>query len=191
MSLSREFTLTGIAVLLILICLNALIEPRHDLRNYDIFTEMMISKADESFHSSGDLPGGIVEQELVQGVFPRGLTPFEYGTGSEEAQRAGRELINPFSEPSAEELDRGRQVYGVYCGNCHGPDGEGHGRVVARGMLSPPSFLAARAMAMPDGEMFHVITKGQGNMKSHAAQVAPNDRWKVIRWIRSLQEGTR
>ena len=190
MSLSREFALTGIAVLVLLFCLSALLEPRHDLRNLDIFREMMDSKAQESFNTSSVLAGGITQQELIAGVVPRGALPFDYGDGAEEAQRAGQELENPFLAASSEDLQRGRQVFGVYCANCHGNDGEGRGRVVVRGMLPPPSLLAARATGMPDGEMFHVITRGQGNMKSHAAQVATNDRWKAIRWIRSLQEGT-
>jgi hypothetical protein len=35
--------------------------------------------------------------------------------------------------------------------------------------------------------MFHVITMGRNNMPSHAAQVAHDDRWKVILHVRKLQ----
>jgi hypothetical protein len=42
---------------------------------------------------------------------------------------------------------------------------------------------------MRDGQMFHVLTKGQGNMPSYAVQVAPEDRWKAILHVRTLQKG--
>lgn len=188
MSLSRELALTALAVLVFLLGLDAVVEPRYDVRNYEILTEMVYSKAQESFGESSFLPGRLTQQELVEGVVTRGELPFAYGEGSEEAQRAGRELVNPYAESSPEVLQRGRRVYGIYCANCHDKGGEGRGPVVQRGMLPPPSLLADRALAMPDGEMFHVVTRGQGNMKPHAAQVAAEDRWKAIRWIRSLQE---
>ena len=56
-------------------------------------------------------------------------------------------------------------------------------------MLPPPSFLAARAMEMPDGQMFHVLTLGQGNMPTFAAQLEPDDRWRVILHLRKVQKG--
>jgi len=189
MSLTREFVMTAVVVLFILFGLEAVVEPRHDVRNYEIFTEMVDSKAQETFRLSSVLPGGMTQQELVEGVIPRGELPFAYGDGPEEAQRAGRELVNPFAESTPETLQRGRRVYGIFCANCHDSQGEGRGPVVMRGMLPPPSLLADRALAMPDGEMFHVVTRGQGNMKSHAAQILPEDRWRAIRWIRVLQEG--
>ena len=189
MSLSRELALAAIAVLVILLVLDAAVEPRYDVRNYEVFTEMVNSKAQESFGESSLLPGGVTQQDLEEGVVTRGELPFAYDEGPEEAQRAGRELANPYAESSPEVLQRGRRVYGIYCTNCHDARGEGRGPVVQRGMLPPPSLLADRALAMPDGEMFHVVTRGQGNMRAHAAQIAAKDRWKAIRWIRFLQEG--
>ena len=56
-------------------------------------------------------------------------------------------------------------------------------------MLPPPFLTAARATQMADGEMFHILTYGQGNMASYAAQLTREERWMVIRHVRSLQEG--
>ena len=36
--------------------------------------------------------------------------------------------------------------------------------------------------------MFHVVTCGQGNMPSYAAQVSTEERWKAILHIRRIQE---
>jgi hypothetical protein len=56
-------------------------------------------------------------------------------------------------------------------------------------MLPPPSLKAERAVQMRDGQLFHVITRGQGNMASYAVQVRPEDRWKAILHVRALQAG--
>ncbi|HNA07430.1 MAG TPA: cytochrome c, partial [Leptospiraceae bacterium] len=34
----------------------------------------------------------------------------------------------------------------------------------------------------------HIITMGRGLMASYAAQIEPDDRWKIILYIRKLQE---
>jgi mono/diheme cytochrome c family protein len=172
---------------IVLLVLEGLLHPNPRERNYEIFTEMVYSEAGESFSPSSVLPGAQTQQPIVAGVVVRGQRPFRYGPGPEEAKRAGDELANTM-EATPEALARGAAVYGVYCVLCHGGDGNGQGPIVARGMLPPPSFHAARALEMGDGEMFHVITMGQGNMGSHAAQVGADDRWKVVLHIRALQQ---
>jgi mono/diheme cytochrome c family protein len=160
-------------------------------RNLEIFTEMAYSEAGESFTPSLVLPGGMTQQQLVPGVVPRGPLPLRYGVGPEEAQRAGRELRSPLDPADAEALDTGRDLYGIYCTVCHDAGGNGLGPVVMRGMLPPPSLHAARAVEMPDGEMFHILTYGQGNMASYAAQLSREERWRVILYVRRLQEENR
>jgi len=40
---------------------------------------------------------------------------------------------------------------------------------------------------MPDGQMFHTITHGLNLMQSYAAQIAVEDRWAIIAYVRALQ----
>ena len=54
-------------------------------------------------------------------------------------------------------------------------------------MLPPPSLHALRATQMPDGELFHVLTYGQGNMPAYAAQMTRDERWMVLLHVRDLQ----
>lgn len=160
-------------------------DPRQ--RNLEVFTEMVYSRAVESFTASGELPGGVTQQPLVAGVVPRGELPLHFGVGPEEALRAGRELANPLSPENTADVGRGQQLYGIYCVVCHDAGGNGRGPVVLRGMLPPPSLHAVRALEMADGEMFHIVTYGQGNMASYAAQLSREERWQVILYVRSLQ----
>jgi len=78
--------------------------------------------------------------------------------------------------------------YAAFCAVCHGAGGLGDGSVTKRGVPPPPSLLADHARQMPDGEIYHLLTLGRGNMASYATQVQRADRWKVIRYIRSLQK---
>jgi len=122
-----------------------------------------------------------------EGTIPVGYYPFTYGESEEEAIRAGEELVNPF-EPTPEVLARGQQVFETMCLVCHGVGGEGDGPIIGR-FPNPPNYLSERTRGFPDGRIFHVITRGQGIMPSHAVQVRPDDRWKVVLYVRELQAG--
>jgi mono/diheme cytochrome c family protein len=108
-----------------------------------------------------------------------------------EALTAGNEAIPPeYRRPRAtlELVRRGKEVYENHCIVCHGPTGAGDGPVVARGFPAPPSLLAPKARAYPDGRIFHVVTVGQNRvMPSYAASLEPRDRWAVVFYVRALQ----
>ena len=133
------------------------------------------------------LPGGLGQQALVAGVVPRGQMPFRYGTGEEEAQRAGRELRNPYAKGDVAALARGADVYRVHCVPCHDATGAGRGTAVMRGMLPPPPFAGSNAMQMADGRMFHLLTLGRGNMPAMGGRIDADDRWSAVLHVRALQ----
>lgn len=133
-------------------------------------------------------PHGQALWQPPEGTVAVETTPFPYGPGPEEAKRAGLEMKNPL-EPTDANLARGKQVFETICFACHGLRGEGDGPIIGR-FPNPPSLLAARARSLPDGHIFHIITRGQGIMPSHAVQVLPVDRWRAILHLRTLQGGT-
>jgi len=156
-----------------------------NVRNYEWPTQMQYSPASRPQTSNPVLPNGMTAQPPVAGTIPRGFQPFHFGLEPVEAERAGRELKNPFPS-TAENLARGQYIYSNYCVACHGATGGGDGPVIPK-YPNPPSYKTETSKALPDGNMFHVITMGRNNMPSHAAQVSPDDRWKVILYIRKLQ----
>ena len=188
----RGYLIVAVVIAVCSLLVSRMTQPDNSRRNLEIFTEMVYSTAVESFTPSSQLPGGTAQQPLVAGVVPRGLLPLSFGPGPEEAKRAGTELQNPFygddGTVDEEALARGTRLYAIYCVNCHDAGGDGRGPIVQRGMLPPPSLHAARAMELPDGEMFHILTFGQGNMASHAAQLSRDERWQVLLYVRRLQE---
>jgi mono/diheme cytochrome c family protein len=154
-------------------------------RNLEWPTQMQYSPAYASESPNPVLPLGMTQQLPVAGTIPRGFKPFRYVATPEEAERAGRELNNPF-EASEPHLSRGQAVYSNYCAVCHGSTGAGDGVLIPK-YPNPPSFNTEKSKAIADGHLFHVITMGRVNMPSHAALVTADDRWKAILYIRKLQ----
>jgi mono/diheme cytochrome c family protein len=125
---------------------------------------------------------GITLQRPVVGTIKRGYQPFHYGKGEAEAIRAGAELSNPF-HATAPVLANGKALFEIYCLVCHGEQGKGDGPISSK-IPPPPSYKSDRLLQFPPGRIFHVITMGANKMPSYAAQLAPEERWQVITYIR-------
>lgn len=132
----------------------------------------------------------------------------------------------PFELTEAD-LTRGATRYAVFCTPCHGPLGNGYGKIVERGYLRPTSFHKkvvdpahekpypgdpgyveagdvtklprgysrgfdrwGKKVALedaPNGYFYEVITHGYGGMPAYNEQIPPEDRWRIIAYIRALQ----
>ncbi len=128
-----------------------------------------------------------------------GSTLADQGVAATPSQNASvtaqyQGFVNTFPFPIDEQaLDRGQERYNVYCSLCHGGTGDGLGMIVRRGYRRPPSYHDDRLRQAPVGYFFDVITNGFGAMPDYSAQISPEDRWKIIAYIRALQlsrEGT-
>jgi len=86
-----------------------------------------------------------------------------------------------------EVLKRGQERYNISCSPCHGRLGDGDGLIVKRGFRRPPSLTDDRLLKEPVAHFYDVITNGNGAMSSYADQLNPEDRYKVIAYIRALQ----
>ncbi len=157
--------------------------------NYQPLVEggMAHSPAYDSFDANPNFPDGLTLRSPVANTIARGQLPLPYKPSPEDALRAGVELRNPFTDRDAHRLQRGAAVFANYCQVCHGPLGMGDGPVTQGGFPPPPSLLATRAARMPEGQMFHILTYGQGNMPAIAPQLPREDRWSVILHVRQLQ----
>lgn len=87
-------------------------------------------------------------------------------------------------------LERGRERYTIYCAPCHGTLGDGQGMTVRYGMgvvAQNGNYHSDRLRAMPEGEIFHVITNGRNTMLPYADKLTPDERWAVVAYVRALQ----
>ena len=87
-----------------------------------------------------------------------------------------------------EVLERGRERYNIYCAPCHSRLGDGNGFIPSRGFArKPQSFHDQRLRKAPLGYFYDVITNGFGIMPDYASQIAPQDRWNIVAYVRALQ----
>ncbi|MGB6941010.1 MAG: cytochrome c [Bryobacteraceae bacterium] len=122
---------------------------------------------------------------MVEGTVARGHLRID------DARYTGKidgEDIDQFPIPIAKaDIERGQQRFNIYCTPCHGHLGDGNGMVVLRGFRQPPSYYEDRLVHAPVGHFFDVVTNGFGAMPSYASRVEPDDRWRIIAYIRALQ----
>jgi len=122
---------------------------------------------------------------MVEGTVARGHLRID------DARYTGKidgEDIDQFPIPIAkEDIERGQTRFNIYCTPCHGHLGDGNGMVVLRGFRQPPSYYSDRLVHAPVGHYFDAVTNGFGAMPSYASRIQPDDRWRIIAYIRALQ----
>lgn len=152
---------------------------------YIYFPDMTYSRAYETYSENPNYENNMTLRTPAEGTIPRGYKPFPYEKTEEDLALAGKELTNPF-EPSKENLERGALVYQRNCKQCHGDlgDGQGHLYTSKRYPYPPASLINDKMKARPDGEMFHQVTVGYGIMGAQGPILRPEDRWKVILFVR-------
>ncbi len=128
---------------------------------------------------------GRSERPVVPGTVARGHLQIDEQLYTGKANGA---LAETFPFPiTREDLARGRERFNIFCSPCHGRLGDGQGMIVQRGFPPPPSYHQDRLRQAPVGHFFDVITNGYGRMYSYASRVSPQDRWRIIAYIRALQ----
>ncbi|MGB3619231.1 MAG: cytochrome c [Catalinimonas sp.] len=132
----------------------------------------------------------------VQGTVPRRAWTGQYRTElasdimvydihPDSAQQAGRELKNPVALTD-ETLTEGKVLYLRYCSACHGDEGKGQGKVAAQ-YKGVPSYNSGSVKNLPEGHIYHVITYGIRRMWPHGTQMDPQERWKIVHYVQTLQ----
>ena len=89
---------------------------------------------------------------------------------------------------TAQLLARGQERFNIYCSPCHGREADGNGIVKKiGGMITIANLHDKRIVELPDGEIFFVITSGRNTMNAYGPNVAVEDRWAIIAYLRALQ----
>jgi hypothetical protein len=125
------------------------------------------------------------ERPMVDDTVPRGYLRTDLARYTGKMNGAD---VNYFPFPiTRADLTRGQDRFNIYCSPCHSRVGDGNGLIVKRGYRNPPSYYTDRLLKAPLGHFFDVITNGFGAMPSYASRVIPDDRWRIIAYIRVLQ----
>jgi len=97
--------------------------------------------------------------------------------------------------PSAQLLDRGREVYERNCAVCHGPDGDGNGMAAHMFRTKPRDFTkgifkfrSTSFGSLPtDEDLFRIISRGVRWTAMVAQDDLPEeDRWAVVQYLKTF-----
>jgi mono/diheme cytochrome c family protein len=94
-------------------------------------------------------------------------------------------ITNPL-DSTVELVAEGKALYNVFCISCHGPNGQGDGKVGVV-MMGIPAYNLGRVKDLSEGHIFHTITMGRGRMYPHGPQIPIENRWKIVRYVQTLQ----
>ena len=189
MNNTRPYTLPGIAALALLLLVTGC-KPNPERRELEYMPDMYQNQAVKPQEEVDFFKDGAGMRTPPDGAIPRGFTPYPYKIT--EGARANEELINPLPR-TKEVLAIGRKYYNIHCIVCHGPVGSGDGLATLanreNGMPIPPQLYTDKIRKeWKDGQLYHTITLGQGQMPAYANRVEPIHRWAIVHYIRALGE---
>lgn len=139
---------------------------------------------------------GATSQTPPANTDPMGFVKFEYAN-TKEGYEASSVVVNPL-QLIEKNLLEGKHFYNVFCAPCHGEKGDGQGHIVKldKGISGVPAYYGADAVSsrggamasLSAGKIYHTITYGLNAMGSHASQLTPTERWKVVLYVQQLQK---
>jgi mono/diheme cytochrome c family protein len=91
-------------------------------------------------------------------------------------------MKNPI-EPTPASIEKGREMFMIYCTPCHGTSGTGNGTVGEKLILRPFDLTSDAVQSLPDGFIFGYMTLGGAVMPSYANDLSPTERWNVVNFV--------
>lgn len=155
-------------------------------RNYQYMPNMYESVGYEAYQESDAFANGVEAQLPVEGTIPRGYSLYEIEDTNEGYEYAKANLVSPV-DSSAVDYARGKELYDIYCGICHGTKGAGQGHLVkTEKILGVPSYDDV-GRAITEGSIYHVIYYGKNSMGSYANFMSEEERWQVVAYVEKLK----
>jgi mono/diheme cytochrome c family protein len=156
-------------------------------RGYETYAERDSSK----FTMSADERGGskiFYNAVPAAGTIKRGeLFPYTLPNDS-NGYKMSATVPNPIGEMTEAEMKEAGRLFNINCAICHGEKGAGNGPISTSGKIGGIANLTLDSyVKMADGTMFHSINYGKNSMGSYASQLSREQRWMIIKYIRTLQ----
>lgn len=174
--------ITAVAVVLV-----SIVSCKKDTRpNYQFMPNMQEPVGYETYGENTMFENGMQARVPAEGTVPRGHVPFDIENTLEGYQLAKETLKNPL-DSTAVDLNRGKELYDIYCAICHGAKGDGQGNLVKREkILGIPSYDDV-GRAITEGSIYHTIHYGKNAMGSYANQLSIEERWQVVAYVLKLK----
>jgi len=154
--------------------------------NYQYMPNMYESVGYETYGENDMFENGMAARTPAEGSIPRDFVPFDIENSTEGYEFAKATLKSPLDSTQVD-LEKGKELYGIYCAICHGNKGKGQGKLVKREkILGIPSYDDA-GRAINEGSIYHTIYYGKNSMGSYANQLNEEERWQVVSYVLKLK----
>lgn len=204
----RYFFITTILVVLAVVAIAGFQGQKSAKTPLQIFPDMKAQPRFDPQHESDFFADGRAARAPVAGTVPLGyVLPGSYSTNTASNSRIVKgengftdstDYLNTGKigdsygdglpvDVTPALLARGKQRFNINCAICHGAAGYGNGIITQYGLNGVANFQQDRIRTMPDGQIFNTITFGKGMMGAYGSNVAVEDRWAIIAYIRALQ----
>lgn len=91
--------------------------------------------------------------------------------------------------PTAAGMLQAKRMYGWDCAMCHGKDGGGDGDMASQLKTKLKDYRdPASLKGMTDGELYHIIDKGKGEMTGEGQRAKPEEIWNMVTLVRSFSK---
>lgn len=133
---------------------------------------------------------GMEAQLPAENTIKRGWMPYMFDNTNQGYEQAKALLQNPLKNNTPDDLkkhiQKGAELFNIYCMVCHGSEGDGQGILAKREkIMGIPSF---DSRDITQGSIYHVIYYGRNAMGSYASQITENERWQVALYVEQLRE---
>ncbi|MGF1532778.1 MAG: c-type cytochrome [Bernardetiaceae bacterium] len=130
-------------------------------------------------------PEGTVSRQTFYNPQLKDTAFFHSDIHKDSLSLAAQLLKTPFAEVNDGILKEGKELYNIYCSSCHGAEGKGNGKVaeIYKGVAN---LTGGAYKALPEGHVYHVITHGKGRMWAHKSLLTPEERWKVVHYVKNV-----
>jgi len=132
---------------------------------------------------SRSLIKSVVTVTLLAGLAWAGTAVGQTPWVAPEADKAKK---NPLPDDK-KVVEQGEKLAKINCVSCHGAKGKGDGVAAAALNPKPADWTSSHVQSETDGELFWKISNGRGPMPPWK-HLPENDRWALVRYIRSLKQ---
>jgi len=203
----KYFFLSFLAVVLLVVSLLGLRGDKFSAPPIELLPDMDHQDKLKGQRASGFFMDGMGARKPIAGTVPRnadsGVLPIEFSEGRDGYYATGI-LTGKYGNGMPEELgtadatkakgliNRGKDMFGVHCGICHGDSGDGKGVVGhyftnAKTPVTVPDLNTFKQATHPDGYIFKVVSDGKGLMGGYKHNLPLRDRWAIVAYLRVLQ----